>query len=210
MQKGFTEPQTAQLSLGVARRLKSLCQQLKGDNNRQVGSGLCPRFSNTLLQPAKSGTLAKSSYILHRAKLSYPSGGKHTTRERGNHLSEKPFRPQEFLLNSVPCSQEGRSDEGSDQPQEAERMGGTPTLQNGRYGDTQRTTKGERLDGEGGPQGCILHNPNSHCPLTLPEVCCGAGTLSVHLPPIRSVVCPMGIHQSDEAHCNLLYICQGV
>ena len=110
--KRFTEPQTAKLSLGVARRLNH-CQQLEGDNNRQVGSGLCPRFSNTLLQPAKSGTPAKSSYILRRAKLSYPSRGQHTSRERGNHLSEKPFRPQEFLLNSVPCSQEGRSDEAS-------------------------------------------------------------------------------------------------
>ena len=116
-----------------------------------MGSGLCPGFSDTLLQPAKPGTPAKSSYILRRAKLSYSSRGQHATRERGNHLGEKPFRPQEFLLNSVPCSQEKTSDEASNQPQEAERMGGTPTFQNGRYGDTQGTTERERVDGEGGP-----------------------------------------------------------
>ena len=168
-----------------------------------MGSGLCPGFSDTLLQPAKPGTPAKSSYILRRAKLSYSSRGQHTTRERGNHLGEKPFRPQEFLFNSVPCSQERRSDETSNQPLEAERLGGTPTFQNGRYGDTQGTTERERVDGEGGPQRCILHNTNTHRPPTLPEVHGGTGTLSVHLPPIRSVVCPMGIHQSDEAHCNL-------
>ena len=29
-------------------------------------------------------------------------------------------------------------------------------------------------------------------------------------PPIRSVVCPMGTHQSDEAHCNLFLHARGV
>ena len=190
------------------QEVKLLSQQLESDNNRQVGSGLCARVSNSLQQPAKSGTLAKPSYILRRAKLPDSSGGEYVIREKGNHLSETPFRPQEFLLNPVPCSQEGRPDEASYQPQEAERMGGTPALQNGRYGDTQGTIEGERLDGDGRPQRCILHNPNTHRPPTLPEVHSGAGTLSVHMPPIRPVMCPMGIHQSDEA-CGDLLMCQG-
>ena len=88
-------------------------------------------------------------------------------------------------------------------------MGGTQALQDGRHGDTQGTAEGERLDGEGRPQRCILCNPNTHRSPTLPEVHSGAGTLSVHMPPIRPVVCPMGIHQSDEAHCDLPP-CQGV
>ena len=148
------------------QEVKSLYQQLESDNNREMGSGLCPGFSDTLLQPAKLGTPAKSSYILRRAKFSYSSRGQHATRERANHLGEKPFRPQEFLLNSVPCSQERRSDEASNQPQKAERMGGTPTFQNGRYGDTRGATERERVDGEGEPQRCILHNTNTHRPCT--------------------------------------------
>ena len=111
------------------QEVKSLSQQLESDNNRQVNSGLCARVSNSLHPPAKSGTLAKSSYILRRAKLPDSSRGEHVIREMGNHLSEKPFRPQEFLLNPVPCCQEGRLDEVSYQPQEAELMGGTPALQ---------------------------------------------------------------------------------
>ena len=43
--------------------------------------------------------------------------------------------------------------------------------------DTKRITEGERLDGEGRPQRCILHYPNAHSPLTLPEVHCGVGIL---------------------------------
>ena len=193
-------------STAVSQEVKSLYQQLESDNNREMGSGLCPGFSDTLLQPAKLGMPAKSSYILRQAKLSYSSRGQHATRERANHLGEKPFRPQEFLLNSVPCSQERRSDEASNQPQKAERMGGTPTFQNGRYGDTRGATERERVDGEGEPQRCILHNTNTHRPCT--NLHSGTGTLSVHLPPIRSVVCPMDVHQSDEVHCNLP-TCQG-
>ena len=41
--------------------VKSLFQQLGSGNNRQVGSGLCAKVSNSLHQPARSGTLAKSS-----------------------------------------------------------------------------------------------------------------------------------------------------
>ena len=45
-------------------------------------------------------------------------------------------------------------------------MGGTPALQNGKCGDPQETTESERVDGEGRPQRCILHNPNTHRPPT--------------------------------------------
>ena len=126
-----------------------------------------------------------------------------------------PSGLKSFLLNSVPCSQERRSDEASNQCQEAERMGGTLTFQNGRYGDTQGTTERERVDGEGGPQRCIPHNTNKNRPPIHTD----------HQPYLRFIVgqehyqftslpfgpscmCPMGIHQSDEAHCNLP-TCQG-
>ena len=93
MQKGFTEPHTAQLSLG-----KSLFQQLGSDNNRsrQVGSRLCEKVSNPFHQSARSGTLAKSSYILRRAKIPDSSRGEHVTRERGSHLSGKPSGHKSF------------------------------------------------------------------------------------------------------------------
>ena len=113
------------------------------------------------------------------------------------------------LFNPLPCPQKRKADEASYQPPEAERMGGTPALQNGRHGDIQGTTEGEQLDGEGRPQRCVLHNSNTCRSPTLPEVHSGAGTLSVHMSPFWPVVCPMGLHQSDEAHCNLS-LCQGV
>ena len=87
-------------------------------------------------------------------------------------------------------------------------MGGTLALQNGWYRDIQGTTEGEQLHSEGRPQRCILHNPNTHRSPTLPEVHSEAGTLSVHMLPIRLVVYPMrvGIHQSDKTSCDLLCV----
>ena len=82
-------------------------------------------------------------------------------------------------------------------------MGGTPALQNGGHEDTQRATEGERLDGEGGPQRCLLHNSDTHGPSTLPELYSRTKTLPVHMPTFRSIMCTMGIHESDEATGNL-------
>ena len=78
-------------------------------------------------------------------------------------------------------------------------MGRAPALQDGGHGNSQGATEAERLDGEGGPKRCLLHHTDTCRSPTFPEVYSEAGTLSVYMPTIRPVVCPMGIHQSDEA-----------
>ena len=135
MLKGFTEPQTAQLSLGVARRLNHFVNNWKVITTDKCVLD-CVQGFQIPFSSLPSQEHWPNSPISSTEQSSYPSAGQHATRERGNHLSEKPFRLQEFLLNSLPCSQEGRSDEASNQSQEAERMDGTPGLQNGGYGDT--------------------------------------------------------------------------
>ena len=82
-------------------------------------------------------------------------------------------------------------------------MGKAPALQDGGYRDTQRVTEGERLDGEGGPQGCLLHSPNPCGSPTHALVSGGVGTLSVHIPAIWPVLCTLGIHQSNETSGHL-------
>ena len=63
------------------QEVTSLSRQLQSTNNRKVGSGLCAGVSNSLHQPASSETLAKSSYILRRAKLPDCSRGEHIVRK---------------------------------------------------------------------------------------------------------------------------------
>ena len=108
---------------------------------------------------------------------------------------------REFLLDSFSCTQERRSNEASHKPQETERMGGTPALQDGGHGNPKRVTEGEQLDGEDRPQRCILHDSNTPHTSTV-SVVCGEPTLPVYMPPIRTLLCPMSIHQGDETYIN--------
>jgi len=69
--------------------------------------------------------------------------------------------------------------------------------------DTQGTTEGGRLVGKDRPQGCLLYSSDTPGPPALPEVYGRVGSLSVHMSTIWSVMCTMGIHQSDETSDNL-------
>ena len=93
--------------------------------------------------------------------------------------------------------------EASNKFQEAEQVGDTSALQDGRHGDTQRIAENGQLDGEGRPKRCLLHNLNTPQSPTIPEIHGGTKALPVHMPAIRPVLCPMGFHQGDEASSHL-------
>ena len=180
----------------------SLCNQLGGANNRQMGNTGSERISNSFHQSTSSGALAKPSYVLSRAKPANTRGSEYTVRKKGCCSDKQPSTSGEFLFHTLPGPQERGPDEASDKPQEVKRMGNTPTLQDGRHGDPQRVAEDKRLDGEGRLKRCLLHSSNTSQPSPIPEVHGGTRALSVHMPAIRPVLCPMGFHQSDEANSN--------
>ena len=200
--KGFHEATGSTAVLLCGQKTKSLPRKLESDNVRQMGTEQYRRFSNPLHQSASTRALAKPSYFLRRAKLVAAGGGESTFRE-GCHHQSGPSTSRKFLLNSLPCPQKRRPDETGHQPQEIERVGGTPTLQNEGDGDTQRIVEGKRLDGEDRPQRCLLHHSDSLRSSTISEVQGEPGTLPVHLPALRPIMCPMGVHQGDEANSYL-------
>ena len=150
--------------------VKSLSQQLESADYKQMGSGLCAGFLNPIHKSTSSRTPAKLSYILCRAKLADSSRGEHAVRKRGNYPIKMSLKQQRVLLNPLPCPQERGPGEASHKPHEAEQMDGIPALKNGGHGDTQGATEGEQLDGEGGPQRCLLHDSDTQGPSTLSEV----------------------------------------
>ena len=181
---------------------ETLPKQLGSANNRQMGVRHSEGVSDSLNCAPSSGVLSKHSYIFSRAKPANASRSKSPSREWGC-PSMQPSTSRDFLFNSLPSSKERGSNEASHKPQEIERVGSPSALQDGGHGDTQRTVEGKRLDGEGGSQRCLLHNSDAYESSVIPEVHAGERTLSVHLPTIRPLLCPMGIHQSDEAHSYL-------
>ena len=182
--------------------VKSLLTQLGSANHRQMGDRDSKRLSNSLCGPSSTGMQAKHSYILHRAKPSDSRRGEGFVR-KGCSPSLQPTTSREFLLNSLSGTQERRSNKASDKFEKAKRVGSTPTLQNGGHEYPKGTIKGKRLDGEDRPQGCILHRPNKPCSSALSKVHGKSTTLPVYMPPIRPVLCSMGVHKSDETHINL-------
>ena len=184
------------------RQAVSLYNQLGGVNNRQMGIRDSERLPDPFYQPASSRSLAKPSCVLSRAKSPDTGGSRYPGREGCYYSGTRPSTSRLFLLHSLPGSQKGGSDEASDKPQEIERMGGTPALQDGRYGDSQGIIEDRQLDGEGRPERCLLHNPSTPQTPIISEIHSGARALPVHMPTIRPVLCPMGLHQSDETNSN--------
>ena len=143
------------------RQAVPLYNQLGGVNNRPMGIRNSERLPDPFYQPASSSSLAKPSCVLSRAKPPDTGGSRYPGREVCYYSGTRPSTSRLFLLHSLPGSQKGGSDEASDKPQEIERMGGTPALQDGRYGDSQGIIEDRRLDGEGRPERCLLHNPST-------------------------------------------------
>ena len=69
-------------------------------------------------------------------------------------------KEQGFLFQPISGSQEGRGHETSYQFQGPEQVHPIHAFQNGRDAHPEGRPEGERLDGEGGSEGCILHDPN--------------------------------------------------
>ena len=63
------------------REVVTLCNQLGGVNNRQMGNTGSERISNSFHQSASSGALAKPSYVLSRAKPANTRGSEYTVRK---------------------------------------------------------------------------------------------------------------------------------
>ena len=71
-------------------------------------------------------------------------------------------------------------------PQSPQLVGSTPTLQNRRYSHIKRPASSERLASQVRIIECILHHLNS---LGSSKVCHRAGSLSVRLCPVLSILC---------------------
>ena len=93
--------------------------------------------------------------------------------------------------------------ETSDKAQSPQLVGLTPTFQDGRHLHLESLVGSERLAGQVGPGGYILHRPNSSGSPEIPSVCGRAGSLSVYLSPIQAILYSLGIHKGSAPCCSL-------
>ena len=172
----------------VFRHLESVDQ---GHLGIEYHKRVCNSFEREAI--SKSKTLRRG--IFKRTNSSSERRDKIIVRE-GCHL---PLQGgQRFLLNRLSSSQKEWSDEASDPSETSESLGGIPSFQDGGHPNIAGPHKTKGLDGEGRSEGCILHHPNSSPSSTTSEICGRESPVSIHLPPLRSLACPMGIHEGDK------------
>ena len=196
---GFKSPPKAREPLKVAGRLAQFIDTWKvltGDTC--MGIEYHKRVCNSSEREALAESKTLRRGILKRTNCSSKRRDKIIIRE-GCHLPLQGDQRFLLMINHFSSSQKEWSDEASNQFEASEPLGGISSFQDGGYPNIAGPHKTRGLDGEGRSEGCILHHPNSSPLSTTFEVCGRESPVSIHLSPLRSFMCPMGIHKSDEA-----------
>ena len=184
---------------GVCKGGREAClpsRHLEGVNQGHLGIECHTRLSNTFDREASATSKAPRKCVLKRVGSSSERGNSVPLAEGSNFSYLKGTRG--LLLKNFLSAQKEWPNEASDQPEVPQSVGRSPTLQNGGHCDPERSSEAGRLDGEGRSERCLLHHPNSPPSSAASEVQSGGAMLSIHLPSIRPLLCPMDIREGNE------------
>ena len=175
-----------------------LCGQLASSHCGPLGIEYCSGISNSL--PGGTETGSDSSPLSVSSRSASPTAGRVglTGKQRGYHSSGAHNTSGRFLLHRILGSKEGGSVETGHQPQSPQLVGSTTTFQDGGYSHLKRAASQERLASQVGPEGCLLHCPDPSGSPEVPSVRSGTGSLPVHLPSVRSILCSLGVHEGSS------------
>ena len=174
---------------------RSVYTQLEGHYKRHVGAELYPRIH---YRPGFSGTPTSRIEILSSRDREPHSRGSENDNETSGITDTPTTLQQGILIPTFFCPKEGRGHETHYQPQGSEQICGDSPLQDGGYPDVERYPQNRRLDDKSRPEGCLLHDIDG-ITLQTSVVFQMAGTdIPIQLPPIRSVVCTLGLYQDHK------------
>ena len=175
-----------------------LYAELGSGNTGSMGTANDHRFSNRI----PLGTIPKQApkqpqSFLKRAEVNRFGSAIYVV-QRGSHETP-PFRESaRVLLNPISGTQKGWGYKTSHQPEETQRIHPSPALQDRGHSYCKRPAKREQLASQGRSEGCIFHGSNPRVRQKIPFF--GEGKLlQIHLPPLRSIMCPLGLYQDLKA-----------
>ena len=174
--------------------------QLAGHNSKPVGHKHCTGLQDRLLD--QTTTEAPPTYP---SILSRPAPTDHGRDHRA--VTETSYRRSTtirgVLLQPLLGSKEGRGAASSHQPESLERVYSKGTLQDGGDPQPERSFAVRELASQDRPKRCLFHNTHSPSVQKVPEIYVQRESLPVHLPSLRTVFSPMGIHQDPQtSHSN--------
>ena len=203
---GVHSTSTGRDACKVGRQINPLYQRLEGVDNGQLGIANHQGFSNPLCREACTGKEAKSALLPIRAISSGAGRSLLPVGERGSDGSRQSPPTGRILFCPVPGPQKEWRDEASNQPQSPQSMGRDPSLQDGGLIHSPRSAEAGRLASKGGLEGCIPNGTGMPRTPMLPTIHHRRSDLSVHLPSLRSFMCPVGFHQDDEGSGDLAQV----
>ena len=113
-----------------------------------------------------------------------------------------------FLLQHFPGSQKEWGTEAGDQPQSSEPVCSPRTFQNGGHTHLKGPDETRGLVGKDRPQGCLSGDPDRPDTLRLSQVSIRWQDIPLHLPAIRTILIPLGLHKNTET-CPGPSTCKG-
>ena len=196
----FILPLKAGVPLKVAGRLAYFV------NTGQLGNTGCQRLPDILCRVTYTEEEAKNAFLPLRAVSSdtrrsfLPSG------ERSSDGSRQSFPPNRVLLCPLPGPLKEWVNEAGYQPRSPQSMDRDTSLQDGRPDLCLRPVETGRLVGEGGSKGCFHDGTNTSRLPTLPPLHRRGSELSVHLSPLWTSMCSVGLHQGNEGSGDLTQV----
>ena len=183
-----------------SREITTICTELEGNYHRSVGAELHTGLLNRLHPPAQSAPSSKRACLLQGGDQSPYRGGGEDANQKGSSTCPQGTRSQRLPVTAVHYTQKRWGHETHSQPKEPELLCRNSALQNGGDPNGQRHSQTRRLDDKGRPERCILYDPYCNPPKAPLALSMAGDNIPVQLPPLRTVVSPLGLYQDHEAN----------
>ena len=108
-----------------------------------------------------------------------------------------------FHFEHVSGSKKEWGSETCNKPEEPKCLCESSAFQNGRHTHIKESAEAERLDGQSGPERCLLCSPNCTGRQEISKVSGGRSAVPVHLPTFWSVMCSLGVYQNNEGNNSM-------
>lgn len=135
--------------------------------------------------------------LFPRTNHSDPRGGDKTPPETSNSAGGSACGDR-VPVQHVSSPQEGWRAETSNKSQSSQSVCQHRAFQNGGYSHCERSPETRGLASQSRLERCVLCHPHTPDPQKVPQVSSPRETVPLHLPTVRSVISPMGIHQNAE------------
>ena len=178
------------------RQVTTASGKLGGNHPRSMGPACSSGVQNRLCAHPSATQSSHNTPVLKGR-----TGSGETSSDRAHSKGSNTggsSREKPVCLHPVPRTKEGRSAETGDKLKEVKCLRTHRAFQNGGHTYPPGTAETGRLDGQDRPPGRLLHGSYTRGTQRIPGFLPRRHNVSLQLPPVRPVVCPLGLYQNPK------------